>query len=113
MKNFIILFLFVFLFPISCNKLKIADGTPSCIKTEIKKFSKSHGTCPSAHVDEMEFQSSTVYVFDDGGCMADGGSTIYDKNALMIGSLGGFTGNTKVNGQEFSSATFIKTVWKK
>jgi len=34
-----------------------------------------------------------------------------DCNSLEC--LGGITGNLKINGAEFSPATFIKTTWKK
>ena len=112
MKNTIPLFIFI-LFFISCKKVNVAEGTPACIKSEVKKFSESKWTCPHAHVDEMQFQSNTVYVFDEGCSCCDVSTSVYDKNAKHIGTLGGFDGNTKINGQEFSSAIFIRTIWKK
>lgn len=112
MKNLITsLLIAVLLFP-SCKKLDIADGTPHCIKSKIRSFEKS-AFCADAHVDQYEFQSETVYVFSDGSCGADMAAAVLDSKCNSKGQLGGFVGNTKINGQEFSSAKFIKTVWKK
>lgn len=112
MKNFITsLLIMLLLFP-SCKKLDIADGTPPCIKSKIRSFEKE-ASCSDAQVDEYEFQSETVYVFSPGSCGADMAAAVLDSKCNSKGQLGGFVGNTKVDGQEFSSAKFIKTIWKK
>jgi len=38
---------------------------------------------------------------------------VMSSDCVSLGFLGGFIGNTKINGEEFSSATFIKTIWQK
>lgn len=112
MKNLITSFLIAVLFFSSCKKLDIADGTPQCIKKEIRSLEKG-ASCSDAQVDEFEFQSETVYVFSPGSCGADMAAPVLDSKCNSKGQLGGFAGNTKIDGQEFSTAKFIRTVWKK
>ena len=89
-----------------------ADNTPTCLKAKIEQFSKSKASCPSgASMKQYTFQHKTVYVFDPGNCGADMASPVVDAHCNDIGSLGGFTGNMKVNGEDFSSATYVKTIW--
>lgn len=101
----------VFFFP-SCKVVDIAVGSPDCIQKAIKSFEKA-ASCSDAQVDEYEFQSETVYVFSPGSCGADMAAPVLDAKCNNKGQLGGFAGNTKIDGQEFSTAKFIKTVWKK
>lgn len=95
----------------ACNK-GIARGTPACVKTKIKSFDKS-SSCGSAHVDELTFQGATVYAFDPGSCGADRTTEVISSSCSSLGFLGGFAGNTRINGEDFSNAIFVKTVWKK
>ncbi len=97
---------------ISCNKLNIEKGTPACVENKIKKFNKSL-ICKNAKVDQYSFQGKTVYTFDPGNCGADMTTEVISSDCISLGYLGGITGNTKVNGEEFSTAKFIKTTWKK
>lgn len=112
MKSIITSFLMVLMFFTSCKKLDIAQGTPNCIKNKIQSF-EQHATCSDAHVEQFRFQSENVYVFSNGTCGADMSEEVLDCKCNSLGFLGGFVGNTKINGQEFSTATFIKTIWKK
>jgi hypothetical protein len=112
MKNTIISFLISLLFFASCKKLDIANGTPHCVKRKIRNFEKQ-ASCADAHVDQYEFETETVYVFSEGTCGADMSAAVIDSKCNSKGQLGGIVGNTKINGQEFSTAKFIKTVWKK
>ena len=97
---------------ISCNKLDIEKGTPKCVENKIKNFNKS-STCDNAKVEEYTFQGKTVYTFDSGNCGADMTTEVISSDCNSIGYLGGIAGNTKINGEEFSNATYIKTTWKK
>jgi len=97
---------------ISCNKLDIAKGTPKCVENKIKDFNKS-STCNDAEVNEYTFQGNTVYTFEPGTCGADMTTEVISSDCNSLGYLGGISGNTKINGTEFSTATFIKTTWKK
>ena len=96
----------------SCLKSKIADGTPRCIQEKIREFRKD-ATCDDAHVDEYQFQGGLVYDFDDSSCMMDGGSVVYSDNCNKIGSLGGISGNSEINGESFEHAVFIREIWHK
>ena len=99
-------------FSISCNKLDIEKGTPKCIEKKIKDFNKS-SICKNANVEEYTFQGSTVYTFSPGNCGADMATEVFNSDCKSIGYLGGIDGNTVINGEEFSKAILIKTIWKK
>ncbi len=86
------------------------ESSTSCLKDKIAAFQKQN-KCNSAHVDEMSFQEKTVYVFDPGNCGADMTKDVVDNNCNSLGMLGGITGNTKINGEDFSGAKFVQTVW--
>lgn len=97
----------------SCNKLDIEAGTPKCIENKIKSFNKTP-ICDNADVTEHIFQGKTVYVFNPGNtCGADMTSEVIDSDCNSLGLLGGFSGNTTINGEKFSNASFVKTIWKK
>lgn len=54
----------------------------------------------------------TVYVFNIGNtCGADMSSDVIDAECNNLGYLGGFDGNWEINGEDFSNAIFVKTVW--
>jgi hypothetical protein len=95
----------------SCNKPE--KGTPKCVRDKIKTFDKSSTTCNDANVKEYKFQGGTVYAFDPGTCGADMTTEIINSDCNTLGHLGGITGNTKINGEEFSNAMFVKVTWKK
>ena len=86
---------------------------PGCIYTQIRN-SISNSPCNDAKVDEYLFQNKPVFVFDMGTCVVDGSADVYNDSCEIIGSLGGFTGNTKINGVDFSeNAVFQRTTWRK
>ena len=112
MKNLILYLLLVLLFFSRCKKLEIEEGAPNCIRSKISAFEKD-AFCSDPRVDEYQFQSEYVFFFIDGSCGADLAATVFDSKCNIIGRLGGIAGNTKINGEEFNAAKFIKTVWKK
>lgn len=97
---------------ISCTKLDIEKGTPQCVENKIKDFNKS-SSCDNANVNEYTFQGSTVYTLEPGTCGADMPTEVINSVCTRLGVLGGFAGNTKINGEEFSNATFVKSIWTK
>jgi hypothetical protein len=108
----LILFCCVLLF-ISCKK-ESKQITPTCIESKIKDFSIIGNSCEvGAIVKEFNFQGKTVYVFDMGSCGGDLPIDVLDSDCISLGTLGGFSGNTKINGVEFSTAVYIKTIWQR
>jgi hypothetical protein len=89
-----------------------SDQPPVCLQKKINEFD-SPSLCNDAKVDQYEFQSKTVFTFDPGSCGADMTTEVLDADCNRFGYLGGISGNTKINGEDFSKATFIKTIWKK
>lgn len=96
----------------SCNKSDIKKGTPDCIVHKINDFDKESG-CDDRKVDRYKFQGQDVYVFEPGTCGADMTSEVVDDQCNTLGYLGGITGNTEINGEFFSSASFQENIWKK
>ena len=96
---------------ISCNKDDIANGTPDCIVEKIHDFKN---TCcdNDANVKEYLFQGATVYVFNPGTCGADMTSEVTNSQCTTLGYLGGIAGNVAINGENFSSASLQRTIWK-
>jgi hypothetical protein len=97
---------------VGCNKEHIARGTPNCVSKKINNFSKT--SCEgSANVKKYVLKGTMVFVFDQGDCRADMTSEVITADCYTLGYLGGITGNTKINGEEFSNAVFVKTIWEK
>lgn len=109
--NRLLILLFMSLI-ISCNKLDIEKGTPECVQNKIKDFNTS-STCNDANVKEYSFQGNTIFTFDPGTCGADMTTEVITSGCTTLGYLGGITGNTQINGEEFSNATYVRTIWKK
>lgn len=112
MKKLLVIFFTAIILFISCDSIDIACGTPKCVKTKIKDFNNSD-VCSDANVKEYTFQEKTVFVFDPGTCGADMTAEVIDETCNTLGYLGGFSGNTKINEEDFSTALYIKTIWEK
>ena len=96
----------------SCGKKPIATSSKSCLDDKIVVYNKeSH--CGDASVSEYLFREKTVYVFEPGTCGADMASEVVTADCKTLGYLGGYAGNTKINGESFSNAEFVRVVWKK
>lgn len=93
--------------PVNSTEIVIS----SCIKEKIEVF-KTDDICTDANVSAYLFQGDTVYTFDKGSCWFDGAATVYNEVCSNLGVLGGYTGNTKINGESFSNAKFLSFVWK-
>jgi hypothetical protein len=109
MKLTVIVLLTSFAAICSCNK---ENAIPGCVQAKIEAFKNSsceHG----ASVKEYKFQGETVYTFNMGWCGADLPTGIINHECKAIGSLGGYTGNTNVNGVDFSTAIHIRTIWSR
>jgi len=93
-----------------CKKHK-DEPIPDCVRTQVE-WMKNHAICQSGNsVKEYKFQGAIVYVFSDGNCMSDGGASVLDEHCHSLGLLGGIAGNTKINGVEFSTAVYVRTIW--
>ena len=92
-----------------CNKDSPEVLAP-CVEQKIAGFGAQ--ACENgANVKEYIFHEKTVYVFDPGTCGADMTSEVIDKGCTTIGYLGGFTGNTQIEGENFDKASYVRTVW--
>lgn len=112
MNKILLLFLVIISFISSCTRFEIEKDTPKCVKDEIIEFNKSQ-TCSDIKVDEYTFQGISVFVFDSGTCGADMQSSAKDSECNSLGDIGGFVGNTEINGESFENAIFVKNIWKK
>jgi len=112
--NYFVIFTLMFVVLISsCKKKNTTVNAPNCLAERIHVFDSTYN-CAQSKVDQYIFQQNTVYVFDAGVCeWADMSSEVVDQDCNTIGYLGGFVGNGTINGEDFSNATYIKTVWHK
>jgi len=86
-------------------------GTPACIQQKILSYDEN-AACDDASVKEYVFQGNTVFNFEPGTCGADMMAEVYDCECNLLGTLGGITGNTKINDEAFSNAVFVQVVWE-
>ncbi len=112
MKKIILLIISSVIVFTACNKLDIAEGTPNCVKHKINGLNKNDCNT-GVNVMEYTFQGETVYVLNPGNCTPDGMSEVIDSHCKSLGSLWGFAGNKIINGEDFTNATYIRTVWVK
>ena len=96
---------------VSCQ-LDIESGTPGCIQTKIKDFSKSEPCTNGKTISKYSFQGEIVYVFEPGSCGNDFATDVFDSNCNFLGFLGGIAGISEINGEEFSNAIFAGVIWK-
>jgi hypothetical protein len=109
-KIFCVLSIFAVL--TGCEKIEIEKGVPECVEEKIKAFSNKQLTCSTgAKVNEYKFQNQTVYVFNPGVCRTDQSSEVIDSECKSLGTVGGWNGG-QINGEEFSKAIFVRTVWE-
>jgi hypothetical protein len=107
--------LYILLSGSSCTKSSrlLSSKYPACLNTELQNFLKSGGSCPSGNTVKLyEFQQKKVYVIAPGSCGADMSSKVLNEDCVELGNLGGFTGNTKINNEDFSNAVYKETIYK-
>ncbi len=81
-----------------------------CLQEKMEAFKKT--VCAKgASIKQYQFQNAIVYAFIPGNCGADLSSDIVNTSCETIGFLGGIMGNSKINGEEFSNANWLKTIW--
>ena len=95
-----------------CAKRPVTKTTRGCLDDKIAVCNKE-AHCDDASVHEYLFQEKPVFVFEPGTCGADMASEVVTADCKTLGYLGGYAGNTKINGVEFSQAIFVRVVWKK
>jgi hypothetical protein len=111
MKKLFFLILTYVLLSSGCEKNKY--DAPGCIEDKINDFKKTAICDHSASVALYTFQGKNTYLFSDGSCGADLGATVYSEECLSLGFLGGFSGNTLIQGVNFyNNAKFIKRIWE-
>ncbi|MCA8831140.1 DUF6970 domain-containing protein [Hymenobacter pini] len=101
----------------ACDEVDVAKDTPTCVRTKVEELAqqapcKTDANTIGASVKEYWFQNQTVYVLDYGSCIADGSATVISENCQKLGFLGGFGGNTTVNGEPFANAEYKRTIWQ-
>jgi len=110
MKRWMIILSVLAVFSGSCKKKIMVDGTPECLGKRITTFDKEQ-SCEDIRVDEYLFQSKPVYLFEPGTCGADFTTEVIDTDCNTLGHLHGIAGNAMINGENFSSATYVRNVW--
>lgn len=111
MKRYTRQILIVFFAGLAGCQIEIEPGTPGCIQTIIKDFSKSEPCAIGKTVNKYSFQGEIVYVFEPGLCGNDLATDVYDSDCNFLGFLGGIAGISEINGEEFSKAIFKGVIW--
>ena len=112
-RQILIILIFTFIGLTNCKKLEIEKDTPKCIENLINDFDKEQTCENGVNVEKYTFQGKTVYVFYPGTCGADMTSAVIDFECNNIGFLGGISGNTEINGEDFANATFESIIWER
>ena len=111
MKNyFFFITVFSFLL-VSCEDTGPVNNVSQCLDSKIEAYPPDCGEGVETSVDEYLFQNELVYVFEYKNCCCDYQSPVLDTKCDTIGNLYGFEGNTKINGEDFSHAQFLRRVW--
>jgi hypothetical protein len=111
MNKYLLLLAIIFLS--ACSKEDDNVETPQCIREKIEQFSKNQNICSNATIEQYIFQDKMVYCLNIGTCGADLTTPVIDSDCNSIGFLGGLQGNIIINGESFSKAKHIRTVWRK
>lgn len=99
----------------SCHPKSTKDNTSrtgtSCMESKLEAFKKT-ACANGASLKEYVFQGKTVYAFEPGTCGADLTTEVLDAKCQSLGFLGGITGNTRINNEDFSKAELKRTLWE-
>lgn len=109
MKAMIYISLVLVSFCFSCNEIDFSDGTPKCLRETIWDWKK--GVCKDVSVEEYIFQDSTVFLLNASKCCCDVGSAVVDNQCAILGVIGGYDGENAINGEDFSNAIYVRTIW--
>ncbi|SMG09349.1 hypothetical protein SAMN05661096_00202 [Marivirga sericea] len=110
MRKTSIILLFIAVLIGSCKKEQLE---PSCLNEFISELKDS--PCEDGvQISLFKFQSTNVYLLEQGNCIADGTTEVIDAACQSLGFLGGLAGSDEINGVNFSeNSTFIEVVWRK
>jgi hypothetical protein len=96
---------------IACEDTGPTRNVSKCMDTKIELYPPICGEGIETTVDEYLFQNELVYVFDYISCCCDYHSPVLNSQCDTLGFLHGFEGNTEINGEDFSNAEYLRTVW--
>lgn len=106
------LFCSALLLLVACNrKAAPVSGISPCLQKSIAAW-QGQGHCEDPFVQEFVFQGKKVFVLRHGTCGADMTDDVLDEKCNLLGRLGGFAGNMKINGEPFANAQGGKVIWK-
>ncbi len=111
MKNIIYFLLSLSFLVYSCKDFKYKNIS-DCIHDEINLFKNNLSCEQGSAVGEYRFQEQLVYVFTEGNCGADFAAEVKDSECNSLGFLSGISGNTIINNEDFSNATFLQIIWQ-
>lgn len=108
MKRIAILYALLIVTVLSCSKEDVGGEIPACVLEKVNELKANDEVPQGTSVSEYLFEQRRVFV-EDLGTFA----LVYDKNCNNIGMLGGFAGNTKVNGRDFAEAKLVREIWRR
>ena len=107
MKRISILCVLLTVTTLSCSKKDVELEIPACILEMVSELEAKDDVPEGVNISVYLFQKRHVYVRDVGTA-----ALVYDKDCNSIGLLGGFSGNTTINGDDFANAKLIREIWR-
>jgi hypothetical protein len=96
---------------ISCRRVEVEFGVPTCIRKKIEVFSR-YACKTGANVIEYKFNNKLVYVFSQGNCVEKMNAEVMDSNCNSLGFVENSSSNIIENKQFDTEAIFNRIVWK-
>ncbi len=98
-----------------CQKTKIPKDVPPCIKQKLKQLKKSSCSFEGkTKMLEYRFQNQPVFVIYGNSCFMQYSTDVFDDACNVIGKIPLMhPTEAPVNGEDFSNAILVRTVWEK
>ncbi len=114
MKNILKISLLLLCFNLfnSCSDDEVPSVVTTCVQDEIDTFKAQQNNCNNASVKAFTFKNTTVFAFQDGQCVSDGGTRVITAECNEFCYLGGLAGIVECQGEDFDNAELIEVLWE-
>lgn len=96
----------------SCSKNSESSIVPECLDELVIEFQETWAGCENASIERIRFNDKELIAFNDGICITDGASSIYEECNLLC-TLGTIAGLSECDGVNFFQADveILETIW--
>jgi hypothetical protein len=98
---------------LSCSKNSESSSVPECLDDFVVEFQDTWQDCENASIHRIMFNDKELIAFNDGICITDGASLIYQECELLC-TLGTIAGLSECDGINFFQADveILETIWE-